>query len=92
MFYFEQENQVMLFKVSFYTITLWREHQYTTSSFLFFHKKLSLKNKKNIINISCSIKVRIKMRLLIFLVFSQYGLAYKYGIILLISICNWIQN
>ena len=46
MFYFEQENQVMLFKVSFYTITLWREHQYTTSSFLFFHKKLSLKNKK----------------------------------------------
>ena len=32
------------------------------------------------------------MRLLIFLVFSQYRLACKYGIIFSISIYNWMQN
>ena len=34
----------------------------------------------------------IKMRLLIFLAFSQYRLACKYGIILEILVYNWMQN
>ena len=34
----------------------------------------------------------IKMTLVIFLAFTQYGLACKYGIVSLISIYNWMQN
>ena len=34
----------------------------------------------------------MKIKLLIFLVFSQYGLACKYGIIFQISIYNWMEN
>ena len=57
------------------------EHRYIASLFLFlFLKKPGLKNKKKkkkkkkIIAMSYLIIVLIKMRLLIFLVFSQYGL------------------
>ena len=57
------------------------EHQYATSSFPFFLKKARPKKQKEIININYLITVLIKMQLLIFLVFSQYGLACKYGII-----------
>ena len=32
------------------------------------------------------------MSVLIFLVLSQYGLAYKYGMIFQISINNWMPN
>ena len=49
-------------------------------------------NKQKIININYLIMVLIKMRFLIFLVLSRYGLACKYGIISQISIFNWIQN
>ena len=47
--------------------------------FFSFLKKPGLKTKK-IVNINYSIIVLIKMRLLIFLIFSQYELACKYGI------------
>ena len=66
------------------------EHQYTTSPFIFFLKKTKpvkqTKNKK--INL---IMVLIKMRLLIFLVLSRYGLACKYRIISQIAKYNWMQ-
>ena len=68
------------------------EHQYTTNSFLFFLKKDQAYKTKKIINISYLIMVLIKMRLLIFLVLSRYGLACKYRIISQISIYNWIKN
>ena len=68
------------------------EHQYTTNSFLFFLKKDQAYKTKKIINISYLIMVLIKMRLLIFLVLSRYGLACKYRIISQISIFNWMQN
>ena len=68
------------------------EHQYTTNSFLFFLKKDQAYKTKKIINISYLIMVLIKMRLLIFLVLSRYGLACKYRIISQISIYNWMQN
>ena len=55
--------------------------------FFSFLKKLGLKNKKTI-NMRYSTIVLIKMRLLMFSVFSQYGLACKYGIILQISTYN----
>ena len=60
------------------------EHQYTKGTFLFFLKKPSLNNNNNkkVINITYLIIVLLKMKLLIFLVFSQYGLACTYGIIL----------
>ena len=73
----------MLFKVSFQTKLCGEEHQYTKGTFLFFLKKPSLNNSnKKVINITYLIIVLLKMKLLIFLVFSQYGLACKYGIIL----------
>ena len=53
-------------------------------------KKPGLKNKKN--HYHCMIIALVKMRLLIFLVFSQYGLACKYEIIFQVSIYNWAQN
>ena len=68
------------------------EHQYTTNSFLFFLKKDQAYKTKKIINISYLIMVLIKMRLLIFLVLSRYGLACKYKKISQISIYNWMQN
>ena len=67
------------------------KHQHTTSSFLFFLKNPGLKSKKTI-NTSYLVTVLIEMRLLIFMVFTQYGLACKYGIIFQISIHNWMQN
>ena len=48
-------------------------------------KKPDVKDNK-LININYLAIVRIKMRLTIFLVFSQYGLACKYEIIVQISI------
>ena len=57
------------------------EHQLTTSSFLFFLKKNRPKKQKKISNIRYLIMLLISMRPVIFLVFSQYGLACKYGII-----------
>ena len=57
--------------------------------FLSFLKKTDL---KKVIEISYLIMVLIKMGLLIFLGFIQYGLVWKYGIILQISTCNWMQN
>ena len=62
------------------------------SPFLFsFLKKQAYKTKK-IININYIIIVLMKIRLLMFLVFSQYGLACKYEIIIQISIYDWMQN
>ena len=55
-------------------------------------KKTKPIKQKKIINISYLIMVLIKMRLLIFLVLSRYGLACKYRIISQISIFNWMQN
>ena len=52
---------------------------------------LYYKTKKTI-NISYLIMVLIKIRLLIFLILSRYGLACKYRIISQISIYNWMQN
>ena len=70
-------------------------HQYAiqitsicNKSFFSFLKKLSLKTKE-IIGIDFLITVLIKMRLLIFLVLSQYGLACKCRIIS--EIYNWMQ-
>ena len=62
-----------------------------TLFFSFLKKTKPIKQKK-IIKISCLIMVLIKMRLLIFLVLSRYGLACKYRIISQISIFNWMQN
>ena len=59
---------------------------------LFILKKDQAYKTKKIINISYLIMVLIKMRLLIFLVLSRYGLACKYRIISQISIYNWIKN
>ena len=71
-------------------------HQYTiqitsicNKSFFSFLKKPSLKTKE-IISIDFLITVLIKMRLLIFLVLSQYGLACKCRIIS--QIYNWMQT
>ena len=47
MFCFEHQSHVILFKVSFETITLWGSRQYITSTFIFFLKKPGLKNSKN---------------------------------------------
>ena len=58
----------------------------------YFSKKRKQKKKKKIINISYLIMALIKMRLLIFLVLSRYGLACIYGIIFQMSIYNWMQN
>ena len=55
-------------------------------------KKTKPIKQKKIINISYLIMVLIKMRLLIFLVLSRYGLACKYKKISQISIYNWMQN
>ena len=57
--------------------------------FSFLKKKTKPKKQKNIIYL---IIVLIKMRLLIFLVFSQYRLACKYGNIFQISIYNLRRN
>ena len=43
---------------------------------------------KKIIKINCLKIVLIKMRILVFLVFSHHGLTCKYGIIFQISICK----
>ena len=60
--------------------------------FFSFLKKTKAIKQKKVINISYLIMVLIKMRLLIFLVLSRYGLACKYRIISQISIYNWMQN
>ena len=71
------------------------EHEYKTSCFLcrflFFLKKDRAYKTKKIINISYLIMVLTKMKLLIFLVLIQYGLACEYWIIFQISIYNWMQ-
>ena len=61
--------------------------------FLFFLKKPRPKNKK-IMNINYLIRVLLKMRLLILLSFSQYGLACEYGITgCRIAFCDtWFNN
>ena len=61
------------------------EHQYTKSYFLFVLKKSQALKTKTIININYLTIVPIKIRLL-FLVFNQYGLDCKYGIISQLSI------
>ena len=53
-------------------------------------KEQGLKNPQNIININYL--ATVKMKLLIFLKLSQYGLAFKYGIIFQVRIQNWTQN
>ena len=60
--------------------------------FFSFLKKTKPIQQKKIINISYLIMVLIKMRLLILLVLSRYGLLCKYRIISQISIYNWRQN
>ena len=59
--------------------------------FIFSFKKQT-QETKIIINISYLTMVLIKMRLLMFLVLSQYGLACKYGIIFQTAIHKWMQN
>ena len=68
------------------------EHQYTESLFLFILEKAKPKKQKKNVNISYLIMVLTKIRLLIFLVLTQYGLACKYGIIFQILLYNWMQN
>ena len=46
-----------------------------------------LKKKKKILNMNYLIIVLMKMRLV--MIFSQYGLACKYGMIFQMSIYNW---
>ena len=65
-----------------------KEHQCTTSPFVFFLKKRDCKAKKNI-NISYLIMVQIKMKLLTFFILSRYVLVCKYRITSQISIYNW---
>ena len=60
--------------------------------FFSFLKKTKAIKQKKVINISYLIMVLIKMRLLILLVLSRYGLVFKYRIISQISIYNWMQN
>ena len=60
--------------------------------FFYFLEKTRPKKQNAIINISHLIIVLIKMRLLIFFVFSRYGLACKYGIIFQVSVYHWMQN
>ena len=60
--------------------------------FFSFLKKAKAYKTKKIINISYLIMVPIKMRLLISLVLSQYGLACKYIIISQLSMCNIVSS
>ena len=86
----EHQNHVVYLKLRSKQKLCGREDQYTTSSFLLSLKTSRPKKQiKKIINISYLIIAPIKMKLL---VFSQYGLACKYGIISPISIHNWMQN
>ena len=59
--------------------------------FISFFKMSLLKNNKNNYNFLFDNRTK-NMRLLISLVFSQYGSACEYGIIFQISKYNWIQN
>ena len=61
-------------------------------SFSFLSQKTKPIKQKKIIDIRYLIVVPIKMRLLIFLVLSQYGSVRKYEIISQIWIYNWTQN
>ena len=63
------------------------EHQKHVKLFKVILKSQDLKSK-NIINTTYLIMVLLKMKLLIFLVFSQYALACKYGIIFQIPLYN----
>ena len=85
-------KNVLLFNVSFLKKICGEEHQYTKNPFLLFSKKTKPKKQREIINISYLIMVLIKIRLLIFLIFSQYGLASKFRIMFQISIYNWMQD
>ena len=58
--------------------------------FFSFQKKTKPKKQKNVINISYIIIMLIKMRPLMFLVFSQYGLACKYEILFQISVFMFV--
>ena len=69
------------------------EHQYTTGSSLFFLKKVwPKKQQEKNVKIDHLTIVLIKVRLIIFLVFSHYGLPCKYGTALQMSIYNWLRN
>ena len=59
--------------------------------FSFLKRTKPLKQKK-VINVSYLIMALIKMKQLIFLVLSRYGLGCKYRIISQISIYDWMQN
>ena len=59
--------------------------------FSFLKRTKPLKQKK-VINVSYLIMTLIKMKQLIFLVLSRYGLGCKYRIISQISIYDWMQN
>ena len=60
-----------------------KEHQYATVPFLYSLKKTKPKNEK---------ALTLVLRLLILLVFSQHGLAFKYGNTFQMSICNLWRN
>ena len=60
--------------------------------FSFLKKTKPIKQNKKLINISYLIMVLIKIRLIIFLVLSRYGLACRCRIISQILIYNWMQN
>ena len=72
------------------TITLWRRTAIYNK--LFFNKVRPFLINYLFFRINYLIIVLIKMRLLIFLLFSQYGLTCIYGIIFQILIYNWTQN
>ena len=55
-------------------------------------QKQKKQNKTKINNINHLIMALIKMRLLIFLILSRYGLACKYGTVFQLSMYNWMQN
>ena len=67
------------------------EKNFNIQRVIFFLRNQAKKQKK-VISITYLIIVLIKMWLLIFFVFSQYRLACKYGIILHISVYNWMQS
>ena len=89
--YFLQQNHVMLFKFIQKNNSLEKKISIQQIFFFSFLKKFGLKIKKKMINVNHTTNtiVLIKMRPLIFLVFSPYGLASKCGIILQISIYTW---
>ena len=91
MFSIELQNNIRLVKVLNNNFVK-KNINIQQTLFFSFLKNPGLKNKTKTFNVNYLIIALIKMKLLIFLVFSQYGLARKHRIILQVSIYNWTQN